>query len=402
MTEEHAILSKKDQKLAEELNNLWVGGKPINELFDYALEHNAPPDLIKEIIRLYYNQDGVGIAEPKKLGLPWVKKMLVKGIDPKVIIDWIFETCFRTDHSLDHQMAFLVDHTAWVVFSGHQIRLGDLLVRMAEEHVADYVAEQLHIIRQTLGDESWHKIGQVVVNNLFSVVSDTGLANIANLPNKLRVRAALGLLPNFRTLPFIVRTLKSGAHNSTSDTYYDYRRKLLDGNRFPLTIPTTLRWAMLGGEPYNDPGGHFYWEDDFSGHPIFRGETTWWQDLRLAAQQNGWRFVKLVSREVDGQSELVAEINNDSGEKILYVHNNNGPRGDRLEEGDEVMVLADPTRPTPVGQIHDKSRIKYTKIDGKIVVRYELHPVKRPTEEMMRDPDTYFFGRDIPLERRKK
>ena len=298
----------------------------------------------------------------------------------------------------EFQKAFLANTLAWEVFT--KDGLVGIMKRIAAE-CSEQVIGQSKAIEARVGHSVVYEILTIAVTELYFIYEDSTLKQLEGLPSKFQEKAALQLKPDWRTIPFIVRALKSHANNWSAHDQYRYMRTLFN-KEWVLTVPTALRWAMLGGGQWFFPDGKLGMEDDFVGHPTWPNCVTWWQNLRKQAEEAGWQFVKLVRRTVNGKSELVAEVTNTGLKgvtKVVYVHNNNGARGDRLEEGDEAMVIQKPTETEiPVRHVHDRRKLLLQRIGNEVWVKpYELHPVAKPTVEMLRNPEKYFGGADIPL-----
>lgn len=319
--------------------------------------------------------------------LPWVKFLINVGCPKELIRKLIEEACFQ--HSNGDTDLFLADQSAWEAFS--DIELRPFLIRLAERGVG--MLHCFHMIERHLGRGQALKIIEIqlksVSGSLF-VRTDEELAVLQGFPENLREMAALRTFVDWRTIPFIVRTLKYKTRYERGRPVRYFRVEeegvsdfpCLFSGRWLLRIPATYRWALLGGDP--DP--LFGFKND-----ILEGANPLLKLLRQRVELLGWRFAKL---ERDGD-KLVVRDNSRHGMQVVYEHDNNGPRGDQLKEGDEVMVPQDHRMKFPRDRIHNLVSFPFEKIGNDIVIKMELHPTTPPTSEMLRDPDRYFHGKDL-------
>lgn len=343
------------------------------------------------------------LGEMYQGGTPEAVAVLSRAIELGASSNLIRYTLFEMDYQeSEFQLAFLENQLAWQVFS-----LNDLIQvfkRLAEKHPIP-VLRLIRRVEDKVGHEAAYSIICEVASNLTSIQSDDELKLVEGLPRDLKERVAREVRLDWRTIPFVVRTLKARANNWSWCDRHRYQRPLFR-KEWPLSVPVGLRWAMLGGEVRHFPGDKLPpIEDDFVGLPGHPEVLTWWQQLRRSAEDAGWRFVKLREHVVRGEKVLLAEVDSliKGVTKVVYVHDNNGPRGDHLSAGDEVMVLANPiTTKIPVGHLHDLRTLIHERRGTEIWVKeHELHPVRPPTPAMLKNPKSSFHGEDIPLTPKK-
>jgi hypothetical protein len=322
--------------------------------------------------------------------LPWVKFLINVGCPKEVIQSLLEENCFRHPNStLGDTDLFLADQSAWEAFSDTELQ--PFLIRLTERGVG--MLNYFHLIERRLGREQALKIMEIQlksVNGSLFVRTDEELAVLQGFPENLREMAALRTFVDWRTTPFIIRTLKYKTRYERGRPVRYFRVEeegvsdfpRLFSDRWLLRNPATYRWALLGGDPYP----LFGFKND-----ILEGANPLLKLLRQRVGLLGWRFAKL---ERDGD-KLVVRDNSRHGMRVVYEHDNNGPRGDQLKEGDEVMVPQDHRMKFPRKHINDLTSFPFEKIGNDIVIKMEFHPPTLPTSEMLRDPEYYFHGKDL-------
>ena len=324
-------------------------------------------------------------------GMPWVKFLLEKGYSLQEVRVMIEDMCFGHDATLSCKNDFLADSSAWDAFDDNE--LSSFLIRIAK-YEGTNVAGCFKTIKERLGHVSAVEIAETWVkhNGSIFIHTDEELKMLQNLSKDVQIKAALRVMPDWRTIPFIVRALK---YTKESKTFYNL---VAPGHtRFwLLQLPMVLRWAHLGGERFQYPDKSFSENEN-----DFVSVSQWYPYLRSLIQDAGWRFVKPELK--NGQFQVVD--NSRHGQQIVYIHNQEGPRGDRLKAGDEVMVPKNHDMDLiPDFAVHRcvSRKLQPTSKNGNIITyKMELHPVAAPTAIMLQNPEFYFRGEDI-IPRTKK
>lgn len=326
-----------------------------------------------------------------KGGLPWINHLLQAGWSNEQVKNLLLAHCQHEYFGSEFQYAFAKNYDVWKLFDQPQ-ELAEFLQKLPDE--SSMSAKQIVIqwddhydeLMARLGARQLYTVVEKAVRHLARPEDPRVVTALQNMERPLQRQAAIRLYPNWNTIPFIVKVFRINDCEDWRDRIEWYAERLMPHENWPMQTPSALRWALLGGLRMPNENG---WHQE--GDPGIQ--------LKRAVEARGWRFAKLeqITDPQTGEEALGVTDKNTHGQTTIYVHDNNGARGDRLKAGDEVLVPKDPAKSLTNGrQIHGMETLQPIRKDGKTrVFKFELHPVAPPTAVMLEKPAFYFRGDDI-------
>ncbi len=370
-----------DRETHEQIKNELGKDSPWHQKLNRALELGATPLVIE------------WITSTEVDGLPWINHLLQAGWSNEQVKNLFLAHCQNEYWGSEFQYAFTKNYDAWKLFDQPQ-ELTEFLEKLPEQSLMS--AEQIIIqwndhfddLMVRFGERQLYTVVEKAVRHLSRLSYNTRAVDaLRDMERPLQRQAAARLYPDWNTIPFIVEVFKINDREDRRDHITWDAQRVMPSKHWPMEVPSAMRWALLGGLHIPNENG---WYQD--GDPGIQ--------LKRAVEARDWCFARLeqITDPQTGRTALGVVHKNDYGQTTIYLHDNNGVRGDRPKVGDEVLVPKDPAKSLTNGpHVHAMKTLQPVHKDGKKtrVFKFELHPVAQPTPEMLEKPAFYFHGNDI-------